>query len=199
MRISHVLRISALTVLAGACGGDSHTGAPRTLPAVSNLAIAGNANNVLSAIARQTVANADSARVVYWTGSGAKVGTPFTTDLSSGRILVLGLRLFDNGTRHPTAESRAVEYQLDTTAHTATFVWQYQHRPPFFTAFTGSVRRLVNGNTVIGWTLGVPVVATEVTSIRDHGVGGHPPCGGDPGSVPLHEDPVALRICATLI
>ena len=92
MRVSQVLSFAALMVLAGACGGDSHTSAPPTPPAIGNLAVAGNSNNVLSAIATQTVTNADSARVVFWTGSGAKVGTPFTTDVSSGRILVLGLR-----------------------------------------------------------------------------------------------------------
>jgi hypothetical protein len=450
MRVSQVLSISALTILASACGDDSHTSAPRTPPAIGNLAVAGNSNNVLSAIATQTVTDADSARVVYWSGSGAKVSTPFTTDLSSGRILVLGLRpstaydfaveaigsggtatsdtvtfttdslptflasasisspapssggyiltalnngstgyatafdsagrvawyrafpggmpavevkqqtngaitamlstshggdlvagqvvavspegvsvrtytapassyldphefweltddqgayagavffaytvrhvdlsahggssdslitghqlvvqsaagvqtvlfdawdhfvptdnvelvagqvdfdhpnslsiaadgnyvvswrnldvitkidastgaliwtlagpfsarasdftfvsdplngfsaqhsaraldngnllVFDNGTRHPTPTSRAVEYQLDTSAHTATLAWQYQHAPPIYTAFTGSTQRLVNGNTLIGWTFGNPLLATEVTS-----------------------------------
>ncbi len=79
--------------------------------------------------------------------------------LDNGNLLV-----FDNGTRHPTPASRAVEYQLDTSAHTATLVWQFQHAPPIFTAFTGSVQRLANGNTVIGWTFGSPLLATEVTS-----------------------------------
>lgn len=30
--------------------------------------------------------------------------------------------------------------------------------------FTGSVQRYQNGNTLIGWTFGSPLVATEVTS-----------------------------------
>jgi arylsulfate sulfotransferase len=81
------------------------------------------------------------------------------------RVLDNGnLLLFDNGTRHATVESRAVEYALDATAHTATMVWQFSHVPPFYTQFTGSVERLTNGNTFIGWTWGSPMVATEVTS-----------------------------------
>ena len=77
--------------------------------------------------------------------------------LPNGNLLI-----FDNGTRHATPRSRAVEYQLNTGAHTATMVWQYTHTPPYFTAFTGSVQRLKNGDTLIGWTYGSPLVATEV-------------------------------------
>ena len=57
-----------------------------------SVSVAPNENNVLSAIVSRDVANADSARVVYWTGSDAKQATPFVTDVSSGRTLVLGLR-----------------------------------------------------------------------------------------------------------
>ncbi len=73
------------------------------------------------------------------------------------------LLLFDNGTRHATVASRAVEYQLDESAHTATMVWQFHHAPELYTQFTGSVQRLQNGNTFIGWTW-IPLVAAEVTS-----------------------------------
>jgi arylsulfate sulfotransferase len=83
----------------------------------------------------------------------------------SVRILDNGnLLLFDNGTRHPTAASRVVEYQLDQAAHTATMVFQYQHTPPLYTQFTGSVQRLQNGNTFIGWTWLPAVEAEEITS-----------------------------------
>ena len=73
------------------------------------------------------------------------------------------LLLFDNGTSHATAVSRAVEYKLDESAHTATMVWQFHHAPDLYTQFTGSVQRLQNGNTFIGWTWS-PLVATEATS-----------------------------------
>ena len=79
--------------------------------------------------------------------------------LDNGNLLI-----FDNGTRHATKTSRAVEYQLDTGAHTATMVFSYTHAPPYYTSFTGSVQRLANGNTFIGWTFGNPLVASEVTS-----------------------------------
>ncbi|HEY2896402.1 MAG TPA: aryl-sulfate sulfotransferase, partial [Gemmatimonadaceae bacterium] len=64
--------------------------------------------------------------------------------LDNGNLLV-----FDNGTRHATQVSRAVEYQLDTGAHTATMVYSFTHAPPLYTSFTGSVQRLANGNTFI--------------------------------------------------
>jgi hypothetical protein len=73
------------------------------------------------------------------------------------------LLLFDNGTSHATVVSRAVEYKLDESAHTATMVWQFHHAPDIYTQFTGSVQRLQNGNTFIGWTW-IPLVATEATS-----------------------------------
>jgi len=70
----------------------------------------------------------------------------------SPKILAGGnLLLYDNGTRHLPAESRAVEYALDTTAMTATMVWEYRHVPAIYTPFVGSVQRLENGRTLIGW------------------------------------------------
>ena len=79
--------------------------------------------------------------------------------LDNGNLLI-----FDNGTRHSTPASRAVEYQLDESAHTAARVFDFTHAPPYYTAFTGSVQRLANGNTFIGWTFGSPLAATEVSS-----------------------------------
>jgi len=59
--------------------------------------------------------------------------------------------LFDNGNLHAVPESRAVEYVLDTSAHTATLFWHFRHDPPLFGAACGSAERLPNGNTFIGW------------------------------------------------
>lgn len=67
--------------------------------------------------------------------------------LDSGNLL-----LYDNGLRHTPAETRAVEYRLDTTARTATLVWQYRRVPPIFTGFLGSVERYQNGNTLIAFS-----------------------------------------------
>ena len=61
------------------------------------------------------------------------------------------LLLFDNGNHHPVQASRAVEYQIDQVNKTATVVWQYRHTPDLFGPQMGSVQRLPNGNTLIGW------------------------------------------------
>ncbi|MCX6143849.1 MAG: aryl-sulfate sulfotransferase [Ignavibacteriales bacterium] len=59
--------------------------------------------------------------------------------------------LFDNGNLHKTQVSRAVEYKVDQVNKTATMLWEYRHTPDVFAPQRGSVQRLANGNTVIGW------------------------------------------------
>ncbi|MFA6438114.1 MAG: aryl-sulfate sulfotransferase [Bacteriovoracaceae bacterium] len=61
------------------------------------------------------------------------------------------LILFDNGNLHAEQFSRAVEYKIDQVNKTASVVWQYRHSPDVFAPTRGSVQRLANGNTVIGW------------------------------------------------
>jgi hypothetical protein len=73
------------------------------------------------------------------------------------------ITLFDNGNFHDPPFSRAVEYALDEDLKTATLVWQYRHTPDIFGFAMGSVQRMENGNTLIGWGAGNPTV-TEVTS-----------------------------------
>jgi hypothetical protein len=75
----------------------------------------------------------------------------------SVRVLDDGdLLVYDNGLRHAPQESRAVEYRLDPQAKTATLVWEYRHPQPVYTPFAGSVQRLANGNTLVGFsTVGV--------------------------------------------
>jgi hypothetical protein len=83
-----------------------------------------------------------------------------------GRLLV-----FDNGYDRPTATpfSRAIEYDINTAAGTATVVWQYRRTPDMFAALVGNARRVEGGNTVVlfGMFQGHsgstgPVVAFEV-------------------------------------
>jgi len=70
----------------------------------------------------------------------------------SVRVLPNGhLLLYDNGTRHPEPESRAVEYSLDTVAMTATMVWEFRHLPPIYTPGLGLVQRLGDGGTFIAY------------------------------------------------
>jgi outer membrane protein assembly factor BamB len=71
--------------------------------------------------------------------------------------------LFDNGNYHSLSFSRAVEYVLDQDKKTATLVWQYRHTPDRYAFAMGSVQRLPNGNTLIGWGANTQTTATEVT------------------------------------
>jgi hypothetical protein len=72
----------------------------------------------------------------------------------SARILPNGnLLLYDNGTRHEPPETRAVEYALDLAGMTARMVWEFRHVPAIYTNAVGSVQRLRNGNTFIGYAL----------------------------------------------
>ena len=75
------------------------------------------------------------------------------------------LLLFDNGTAHDPQVSRAVEYELDSDAKTATLVWSYSNGQ--YAAGMGSVQRLENGNTVIGWGSSQGVAVSEVTLAGD--------------------------------
>ena len=83
-------------------------------------------------------------------------GQHFARRLPNGNLL-----LFDNGNTHTPKVSRAVEYKIDTVAHTATLVWQFRHTPDIDATFVGSAQRLPNGNTVVGFSY-VGLV-TEVT------------------------------------
>lgn len=72
------------------------------------------------------------------------------------------ITLFDNGTFHSPPFSRAVEYEMDEERMTAKLVWSYRHDPDVFGFAAGSVQRLSNGNTLIGWGFATPTL-TEVT------------------------------------
>jgi hypothetical protein len=99
---------------------------------------------------------------IEWQLGGVKNQFTFLNDPLGGfdgqhsaRVLPNGhLLIFDNGWTHSPQMSRAVEYELNTSAMTATMVWQYRASPSIFNDFTGSVQRLVNGNTVVGFTRG---------------------------------------------
>ncbi len=96
------------------------------------------------------------------------------------RLLPHGhLTMFDNGNFHGLGsaplppESRAAEYYLDEKNRMAWLVWQFHHNPPVWSPSMGSVQRLPNENTFIGWgqnmalAAGGPslsLAATEVTT-----------------------------------
>ncbi len=80
----------------------------------------------------------------------------------SVRVLPNGnLLMFDNGLRHAPPESRVVEYKLDTTAMTATMVYEYRHNPALYAMFTGNAARLANGNTICGFAFRGAVVEAD--------------------------------------
>ena len=76
------------------------------------------------------------------------------------------ITLYDNGNFRSTSFSRAVEYQLDEQNKIATLVWQFRHTPDIEGFAMGSVQRLKNGNTLIGWGSANPSF-TEVTPSGD--------------------------------
>jgi len=92
------------------------------------------------------------------------IGDPIPFDHQHDARLLPGgrLTLFDNGTFRFPRFSRAVEYALDETNKTATLVWQYRATPDLFGIALGSVQRLPNGNTLIGWGATTPTL-TEIT------------------------------------
>ncbi len=79
-------------------------------------------------------------------GAGGTSGQHSVRVLANGHLLI-----YDNGNLQPTPHTRAVEYALDTVAKTATMVWEYVPNPPIFTVAVGSVQRLANGNTLVGF------------------------------------------------
>lgn len=99
-------------------------------------------------------------RAVLWQMGGARNQFTIIGDPQNGfsgqhsvRVLPNGhFLIFDNGVANTPQTSRAVEYAVNESARTATMVWQYAPTPPMFNEFTGSVQRLMNGNTVVAWT-----------------------------------------------
>jgi hypothetical protein len=76
------------------------------------------------------------------------------------------ITMFDGGDTERRKYSRAVEFAIDEVNKTATKVWEYRKSPDIYSPNMGSVQRLENGNTVIGWGLasmtpGQPMI-TEV-------------------------------------
>ena len=78
--------------------------------------------------------------------------------LANGNIL-----LYDNGVGHSPPESRAAEYALDTTAMTATLVWEYRRTPIIETEFVGSVERQSTGNTLVAFAYAGVVDEADTT------------------------------------
>jgi hypothetical protein len=95
----------------------------------------------------------------------ANAPTYFANQHSVRKLENGNIMLFDNGNLHSPRYSRAVEYALDEQGMTATLVWEYRHDPDIFARTRGTIQRLPNGNTLIGWggaSLNGDRAATEV-------------------------------------
>ncbi len=66
--------------------------------------------------------------------------------LPNGHVLI-----YDNGSKTGTGNSRVHEYVLDEVNKEATWVWTYAPSLGIQAWHGGSVQRLANGNTLIGW------------------------------------------------
>jgi len=108
---------------------------------------------------------------VIWRLGGAHNQFTFTNDPQQFSyqhdVRALGgghFTVFDNGNFKKPPFTRGVEFAVDTTAKTATVVWQYRHSPDWYTGWMGNVQRLPNGNTLICWADQSLPTITEVTS-----------------------------------
>ncbi|MFC1888403.1 aryl-sulfate sulfotransferase [Thermodesulfobacteriota bacterium] len=96
---------------------------------------------------------------VIWRLGGKHSDFTFVNDDLDGfshqhsAIMLDGNRLlmFDNGNFHDPQESRAVEYELDYEAMTATVVWEYRHDPIRFSRALCNAQRLPGGNTLVNY------------------------------------------------
>lgn len=86
-------------------------------------------------------------------------------ELANGNIL-----LYDNGNYHNPPITRMVEYELNKETMQARLVWSYS-QPGRFTYAAGSVQRLPNGNTLIGWGMEPSMSSTtpRITEINKSG------------------------------
>jgi hypothetical protein len=126
-------------------------------------------NIVLSSkrISEITKINRNTGEII-WRLGGANNQFTFVDDPLNGfytqhDIRALGnnhYTLFDNGNLHNPPLSRAVEYEIDTEAMTATLVWEYQEGT--FGFHMGNVQRLPDGHTVINWAVENLPKLTEV-------------------------------------
>jgi arylsulfate sulfotransferase len=71
--------------------------------------------------------------------------------------------IFDNGNLHAPQHSRALEYQLDQTNKIAILTWKYVNDPFTYSFAMGSVQRLPDHHTFIGWGATATADISEVS------------------------------------
>lgn len=109
-------------------------------------------------ISEITKINRDSGEIIWRLGGDESqfelVGDPLGNFNVQHAISVIDVNqylLFDNHWLDRDANSRAVEYLIDTNDMTATMLWQYQADPPYESYHMGNTQRLGNGHTLINW------------------------------------------------
>jgi hypothetical protein len=97
---------------------------------------------------------------IMWRFGGKRNQFTFINDPYNGfhgqhdarRIANGNLTLFDNGfNTTPFQPARGLEYVLNTQNMTAELIWSYAYSQNSFSMFMGSMRRMENGNNLIGW------------------------------------------------
>jgi hypothetical protein len=152
---------------------DSPTASSMRFPHMNAIEIDTDGHILVSCrhLSEVTKINRDTGEII-WRLGGAHSDFTFVSDSLNGfenqhSIRVVGTNrytLFDNGDLHNPSVSRAVEYELDLTNHTARVVWQYPPTPTtsLYSFYMGNVQRLPNGNTLINWAVGNLPKLTEV-------------------------------------
>ncbi len=143
---------------AGATKDWSHANAVVTDPSDDAIVVSSRTQGWVYKFART---DGGTPAVLWRLGAGGdftltNAGETFQYGQHGANVLANGhVMLFDDGNDRPAADggvnlySRALEYALDTTAMTATIVWQYQESPPFYAQFLGSSYLLPNGNVLV--------------------------------------------------
>ncbi len=126
----------------------------------SSLALTPDGNYLISLQALDEVSEIDARSGAFlWRLGGRHNEFAMTNDPGGGfqgqhnaQLLPNGhLLLLDDRPRGAPAGTRAVEYALDVPARTARLVWEYRPDPEVVSPIMGSVQRLANGNTLVGF------------------------------------------------
>lgn len=94
-------------------------------------------------------------------------GQHYVSEPALNRLLV-----YDNGFERPGCDpvtgsgcyTRAVEFEINPVAGTATKRWEYRHSPDVYATLVGSARRLPNGNTTVLFGMFGPGEASSLPS-----------------------------------
>jgi hypothetical protein len=131
----------------------------------------------------QIISIADDFSEIEWRigGPGSTFQVPqqakFSGQHTVAQVSPSHVLMFDNGASRDSGElfSRALELELDFEAHAVTTAWEFRPQPDNYAQIISSARRLVNGNTLVGFgtSEGVagsstgPVEIYEVTQSGD--------------------------------